>query len=57
MASKEIFDQYFQDDTEYLEQKSMTKSKTRKRKWREIESIKEQRRLRRELAQYDLYSY
>ncbi|WP_139302526.1 MULTISPECIES: DUF3545 family protein [Thalassotalea] len=31
------------------------KVKTRKRKWREIENIKEVRRLRKELAQYDSY--
>jgi hypothetical protein len=29
----------------------------RKRKWREIESLKEKRRLRRELADYILYSF
>ena len=31
--------------------------KTRKRKWREIEMIKEQRRLRRDIAAFEQYSY
>ena len=31
--------------------------KARKRKWREIEMIKEQRRLRREIAAFEQYSY
>lgn len=32
-------------------------SKQRNRKWREIENIKEQKRLREELADYDSYNY
>lgn len=41
---------------EYLvEQESKTKTKNRKRKWREIEFIKEQRRLKRELEGIDSY--
>ena len=57
MSSNELFEDDFYDDAEYVDKKSVNKHKTRKRKWREIESIKEQRRLRRELAQYDLYTY
>ncbi len=57
MSSNDLFDDYYYHDAEYVDKKSVNKQKTRKRKWREIESIKEQRRLRRELAQYDLCSY
>jgi len=41
----------------FEQQTNKTKNKVRKRKWREIESIKEQRRLKRELAEYELYSF
>ncbi len=41
------------DELEIREAK--VKLKTRKRKWREIENIKEVRRLRKELAQYESY--
>ncbi len=52
------FDQYDLDDQDvYFEQQEKAKNKVRKRKWREIELIKEQRRLRRELEQYEQYSY
>ena len=37
--------------------RTRSKSKMRKRKWREIETIKEQRRLRRDLADFEQYSY
>ncbi|NQZ26722.1 MAG: DUF3545 family protein [Colwellia sp.] len=33
------------------------RGKTQKRKWREIEVIKEQRRLRRDIAAFEQYSY
>ncbi len=33
------------------------KGKVRKRKWREIEDIKEQRRLRRHIEEFEQYSY
>ena len=39
------------------DKKGNGRSNERKRKWREIESIKEQRRLRRDIAAYDQYSY
>lgn len=47
------------DDDELIDtdRKNKFKSNSRKRKWREIESIKEQRRLRRDLAEYEQYSY
>jgi len=38
------------------EQEQQIKAKSRKRKWREIENIKEQRRFKKELAEYDQYS-
>ena len=57
-------DEYWDDDGVYEEdeltrpdKKVKVRGKERKRKWREIESIKEQRRLRRDLAGYELYSY
>ncbi|WP_157466282.1 DUF3545 family protein [Colwellia sp. MT41] len=33
------------------------KAKERKRKWREIEAIKDQQRLRRDIACFEQYSY
>ncbi|GAW96147.1 MULTISPECIES: DUF3545 family protein [Colwellia] len=33
------------------------KAKERKRKWREIEAIKDQQRLRRDIAGFEQYSY
>jgi len=44
-------------DEENLTQERKTKGKTRQRKWREIENIKEQRRLRRDLAEYEYAHY
>ena len=52
MANDNWLDLDFIDEEEFSEEKK-TKVKTRKRKWREIENIKEQRRLRRDLAQYE----
>lgn len=49
------FDYVDFDELEVREAKA--KVKTRKRKWREIENIKEVRRLRKELAQYDSYEF
>lgn len=43
-------------DEEVLVQNKKSKDRGRKRKWREIENIKEQRRLRRDLQEYE-YSY
>ena len=40
-----------------VEQDAKVKMKSKKRKWREIENIKEKRRLRKELEQYDSYSF
>jgi hypothetical protein len=39
------------------DKKGKSKGSDRKRKWREIESIKEQRRLRREITDFEQYSY
>jgi Protein of unknown function (DUF3545) len=39
------------------DKKGKTKGSDRKRKWREIESIKEQRRLRRDLAYFEQNAY
>lgn len=55
MTNKHWHEQDFQDEEE-LAQEKISKNKGRKRKWREIENIKEQRRLRRDLAEYE-YSY
>ncbi|RHW78065.1 DUF3545 family protein [Colwellia sp. RSH04] len=49
MESYEWIEQEYSDQMELLEQKSKRKIKQRKRKWREIEAIKEQQRLKREL--------
>lgn len=47
----------FYEDDDYEIQTQKVKTKTRKRKWREIENIKEQRRLKRELADYEVCSF
>ncbi|WDE08172.1 DUF3545 family protein [Thalassomonas viridans] len=46
----EEFDDIYGDDESLTEQRK--NNKTRKRKWREIEAIKEKQRLRRELAEF-----
>lgn len=46
-----------EDELTRPDKKSKTSGKERKRKWREIESIKEQRRLRREITDFEQYSY
>jgi len=45
------------DELQGGDTRTKSKSKMRKRKWREIETIKEQRRLRRDLADFEQYSY
>ncbi len=45
------------DELTIPEKNSKVGGKERKRKWREIEAIKEQRRLRRELTDFEQYSY
>ena len=55
-------DEFWNDEDEYSDEDltrpdKKGKGSDRKRKWREIELIKEQRRLRRDLAVYDHYSY
>jgi hypothetical protein len=44
-------------DDEFDVQDRKSKVQVRKRKWREIESIKEQRRLRRDIDSFEQYSY
>ena len=43
------------DDDERIDQDKSKRSK--KRKWREIESVKERQRLKRELSSYDNYNF
>ncbi len=45
------------DDDELTRPDKKGQTKQRKRKWREIEAIKEQRRLRRDIADFEQYSY
>ena len=45
------------DDDELVTPDKKGRAKIRKRKWREIETIKEQRRLRRDLADFEQYSF
>jgi hypothetical protein len=45
------------EDDELIRADKKGQSKQKKRKWREIEAIKEQRRLRRDIANFDQYSY
>ena len=47
----------FDDDDELTRPDKKSKTKERKRKWREIEAIKEQRRMRRVMADFEQYSF
>jgi len=47
----------FDDEGELTTQVKKSKPKARQRKWREIEAIKEQRRLRRDLSAFEQYSF
>ncbi len=54
--------QDWDDTNDFLEedvlmQANKSKGSSRKRKWREIETIKEQRRLKREIAEYSQYLF
>ncbi|HBY85850.1 MAG TPA: hypothetical protein DEO86_08255 [Colwellia sp.] len=51
----DVFDD--EDELTRPDKKGKAKGSDRKRKWREIESIKEQRRLRREITDFEQYSY
>ena len=48
---------YDDEELNRPDKKGKGRSAVRKRKWREIESIKEQRRLRRDLASFEHYSF
>lgn len=50
-------DVYEDEDLTRSDKKGKVTASNKKRKWREIELIKEQRRLRRDIAIYDNYSY
>jgi hypothetical protein len=41
------------EEQQIFEKSTKNKGKSRKRKWREIEQIKEQRRLKRDLADFE----
>ncbi|PKI14817.1 DUF3545 family protein [Colwellia sp. 12G3] len=45
------------EDDELTRPDKKGQTKQRKRKWREIEAIKEQRRLRKDIANFEQYSY
>ncbi|GAA6206226.1 MULTISPECIES: DUF3545 family protein [Thalassotalea] len=47
----------FINDEEFSEKAVKNKGKTNKRKWREIETIKEQRRLKKQIAEMEQYSF
>ncbi len=54
------FLEYDFDQDDYVEQtknKAKGKTKLSKRKWREIENIKEQRRFKNELASYEVCNF
>lgn len=53
--SQDDFAQY--DVIEHSTKKVKAKTKLNKRKWREIENIKEQRRFKNELASYEVCSF
>ena len=55
MNSNECAESDFLESEFFDEEEQLVKAKTRRRKWREIEHIKEQRRFKKELAEYDKY--
>lgn len=57
MSSAELDSLDFLDFDDVVEHDAKVKLKNKKRKWREIENIKEKRRLKKELEQYDTYSF
>lgn len=47
----------FLGDVDLLSEEKKVKNKSKKRKWREIESVKEKRRLKRQLEDFEQYSF
>ncbi|MDO6447483.1 DUF3545 family protein [Colwellia sp. 1_MG-2023] len=47
----------FINDEDFSEKETRNKGKTSKRKWREIESIKEKRRLKKQIEEMEQYSF
>lgn len=47
----------FLNEDDFSENETKRKVKSKKRKWREIESIKEKRRLKRQLEELEHYSF
>ena len=56
MQSKEWLEDSYNDTDEHTEYQLKKNSKQAKRKWREIEALKEQKRIQREIAFYDSYT-
>lgn len=52
---KNDWDDLFLMDEQLIEPEVTKPSRAKKRKWREIESVKEKHRLRRELEEYNEY--
>ncbi|MEW6991068.1 DUF3545 family protein [Colwelliaceae bacterium 6441] len=46
----------FTDEENFSDNEIKSKAKTKKRKWREIESIKEKRRLKKQIAELEQYT-
>jgi hypothetical protein len=55
MAESQFLDDLLEDDENTTSERRGRK--TKKRKWREIEVIKEKQRLRRELIEYNEFTY
>jgi hypothetical protein len=47
----------FINEEDFSENEVKGKAKTKKRKWREIESIKEKRRLKKQIEEIEQYSF
>lgn len=60
---EKVMDDFNWEDSEFFEEagasytEAKAKTKVKKRKWREIESVKEKRRLKRQLEEFEQYSY
>jgi len=56
MQSKEWHEENLNDIDDYFDAQKKKNSKQSKRKWREIEAFKEQKRMQREIEDYDSYA-
>ncbi|MBA6391486.1 DUF3545 family protein [Colwellia sp. BRX10-3] len=56
MQTKEWQEKDLNDIDDYFDYQQIKNKQQAKRKWREIEALKEQKRMQREIASYDSYA-